>query len=326
MPTLNLYSLTQAVADIPASESPQLRYVDWNRKIQGISVSNPSSLPAVIQPGEERIVFDGTRSTSIDGTTTFNVTLSTLAPDVYRVAFASGTDPVFRTARAVSTAGISLALAVQSNGILTVTAASSTPFSAVVTGDEVMISGLMTGDASSPFSVINQGRWVVLGASSTVLQLTRPAGQVFQGISETIVPASDSQLFAYSQLGVQIGDKVDLSTGFSAPTQDTYTVSAVTSKYIEFGSTLPLPGQTGVVPTAAGMKFYTGGKRWCRIEVDQRAVIKINGDTTDHLRLTPWVAGDPTQVAEYCHAGPIWSLHILNRSSLVLNATVITVE
>jgi hypothetical protein len=80
------------------------------------------------------------------------------------------------------------------------------------------------------------------------------------------------------------------------------------------------------VPTATGLIFYYAAKKFIKAEADQECVLRQNGDTSDICRLSPWVAGDSSQVAEYVKAGPTWSLTVVNKSSVPLNFLLISVE
>ena len=325
--TLSLYSLTLAVGDPTSNSNPSLRAVDWKRQMVGIPVKNPSTRPYEIAPGETLTLFDGTRAVTLDGTSAFSLALSNLAPDRYRIAFTGGTDPTFRTDRALDLSTIALTLAVLANGSLTMTAAgSSSPFAAVQVGDEVFIPGILTGDVASPFNPINEGQWTVIGASAQTLTLTRPAGQNFSGYGETVTPTSAAQLLGYSAVGVQVGDSLQVSAGFGALAQKSYTVLGVTSKWIEVQSTTPLAAETGATPGAAGMAFYSNSKRYLRVEFDQEVVVRVNGDAGNSQRVMPWAPGDPQTVGEFVRAGPVWSLAVYNPSAVSANIFVVSVE
>lgn len=326
MSILNLYSLTLGYSDATQNNNPGLRDVDWKRSIQGVEVQNPKNEGATVPPGAEVTVFDGTRATSVAGDTAFDLSLSPLAADLYRITHSAGTNPVLRTARALALSGTALTLTSLGNGSMTVAAGAGTPFSAVQAGDEIMITGTLTGDASTPFSSLNQGRWTVLavnggGASVTV---ARPAGQDFQGVSEIVTPTDNAQVYAYSQAGVQIGDKLKISAAFASASQKTYRVEAVTSKYVEVRSSLPLPAESAKTPGAAGFQFFTAGKRFIQVEVNQDAQLRINGSLG--AELSPWTPGDPAAPGEYKHTGPVYSLSIINRSPQTLNAKIISAE
>lgn len=326
MSILSLYSLTLAYSDPAQTNNPVLRNADWKRSLPAVFVKNPKTDPFMVGGGNETLIFDGTRLTSIDGTSAFDLSLSTLASDLYRITSSGGTDPILRTARALNLNGIVTTLTVQANGSVLVTVPAGTPFSFVQAGDELMIAGVLTGDASSPFSSLNQGRWTVLavGGAGANVTLVRPAGQDFQGVTEVVTPTTAAQVYAYSQAGVQAGDKMRLSAGFSAAARKTYVVESVTSKYVEFRSTTPLPAEAGITPGASGMQFFSMGKRFLRVEVDQEATLRINGVLGPEL--SPWAAADPQMVAEYVQVGPVWSLSIVNRSGQTLNATIISAE
>src|SRR5690606_35814858 len=113
-------------------------------------------------------VFDGLRSLDTAADSEFSLSASSLSPDLYRLTYTAGTDPSFRTDRDIDLTGVDLTLAYTPNGVLTVTA-STTPFADVEVGDEVMVAGALTGDPSSPFSILNQGRWTVLNQSDGTL-------------------------------------------------------------------------------------------------------------------------------------------------------------
>jgi hypothetical protein len=322
--TLNLYTLTFAHGDATQSNNPNLRYADWKRSIQGIAVENPRSEGFTVPAGAESVIFDGTRPTSIDGTTAFDLTLSPLASDRYRLAATGGTAPGFRANRNLNLSGTSLTLTAQANGSLLVVAASGTPFAALQVGDQVLIPGLLTGDASSPFSALNQGLWVVQGAGGASVTLVRNGD--FSGATETITPSAAGQFLGFSSAGVQVGDGLDISAGFASPVQRSYKIVAVTATWVEVECTVPLAAQSGITPGASGMQFYTACKRFILVEVDQDAVLRLNGDTGSLLKLSPWLAGDPEQVAGLQKVGPTWKLTITNKSTLPLKATVISAE
>ncbi len=327
MSTLNLYGLTLAHSDPTSSSNPALRNVDWKRSIQGIQVENPKSEgPLMIPPGVEKVIFDGTIALGVDGTTAFSLILSTMAADVYRLTATAGTSPAFRTDRALDVSTISLTLAVQSNATLVVTAGTGTPFAALLAGDEVFIPGLLTGDVSGPFNALNQGRWKVLATGGSGANVTLVRDGDFQGIGEVVIPTLASQFIGFSSDGVQPGDSLELSLGFADSARKTYEIVAVTPKWVEIKSSTALANETGILPTAAGIQIFTSSKRFLQIEADQECVLRLNGDTSSLLRLSPWLAADPEQVATFQKVGPTWKLSILNKSSQTLRVTVLSAE
>ena len=326
--SLSLYSLTLVSGDSLASNSPALQFVNWKRSLRDVQVQDPRTERISLSPGEELLVFDGVRNTNINATTELDLTLSTLASDVYRFAWnGSGTAPGFRFEKAADATGVQLTLTANANGSMTVLAASAI-FASAFVGDELFIPGMMTGDSSTPFSSLNQGRWVVLGVGGSLdtLTIARPSGESFQGVSEVVTPTDKYQFLLYTQGGVQVGDGLDVSVGFNASALKTYEIVGVTSRWVEVKSTEPLAEETGITPDFEGFSIFSAAKRYLRIEADQDAVLRLNGDTSSSVRVSPWAAGDPDQVGEFTKTGPTWSLSVLNRSSQVLNLTVISVE
>lgn len=327
---LNINSQVLAYADATTSSNPSLKYVDWRRSLSGIVVKNPKTESYVVDPVSSKLIFDGTRSTSIDGTTQFSLALSTIAgtTDRYRFTSTAGTSPAFRTDRALTNNGQTLTWVLQTNQSVTVASDVVGAFAAVQVGDTVFVPGTTTGDSATVFNTANEGFWVVLAKDGpgTTIQLVRPVGTDFSGASEATTCTANTQFQAYSSSGVQVGDKVDISAGFATSVLKTYEVIMVTPKIIEVKSSLALPAQTGIIPTASGMVFYSAAKRYLRVEVDQECAIRLNGDSGNTVRMSPFSAGDSTQVAFFEKVGPSWSLTVVNRSQSPCNVTVIGAE
>jgi hypothetical protein len=324
--TLNLYSLTLAYGDTAASNNPLLKFVDWKRALQGVSIENPKSEQVTIPPDTEVVVFDNTRPLTMYGSTTFSLTMSALSPNRYRLTHTAGTSPTFRTARTINLTGVALTLTAQPNNTLLVAAGSGTPFSALQIGDDVFIPGPSTGDSPTVFQSANEGRWSVMAVGGSNVTLVRPAGVAPVMVSQTATPTNVDQFQAFTQAGVQIGDWLDITAGFVPSTQKTYPIVAVTAKWLEFTSATPLAVQYGIAPGPTGLRVFSSAKRFLRIEADQQCVVRLNGDTSYSVRMDPWAAGDPEQVAEFMKVGWSWSLRILNRSTQNLHVTVISAE
>ena len=256
--TLNVVTKILAYADQQVNSQPRLRFVDWVRDISGIPVRDPLSSGHQVAGQTAVTIFNGTRATTLDGTTAFSVALLPLTEsNRYRFTWTGGTNPTLRTGRGLTPTGILLTLTVNPNATLTVVAASPL-FGSVLVGDEVFIPHTTTGDAANVFSVLNAGYWQVLSVTSTTqITLVRPAGQDFEGASEAVTPASNSQLRAYSAAGVLIGDSADITAGFNLGTRKTFDVLAVTDAFFEVLSTTPLATESGITPGATGLVFFS---------------------------------------------------------------------
>lgn len=329
MSLLNITTQALGFNDIGATSNPLQQPINYRRIIAGLEVENPQTQMFVVEPLGTTTVVDGTRSTSIDGTTAFSLTLSTLETSRYRILSTGGTAPVFRTARTIPTTGIALTLVLNSNQTVTVTAASGTPFANAVVGDVVFIPGISTGDTTSPFNTLNLGYWTLLSkTSSTVITLSRPTGEVFEGSGEVVTTTADIEFQVFSTAGVQVGDTVDLSSGFATTTLRAYPIVAVNPLWIEITSTTPLGDETGITPTATGMVIYSAAKRWVHIECDQEVVVRLNGDTGSFVRMTPWIPGAaPTGTpAEFRITGPVWKLQIVSKVNVATGVVVLSAE
>lgn len=313
-----------AFGDATSTSNPRLRYVDWSRDLSDLRVSRPRSEQHTLAPSEEKTLFDGGRSLLLDGTTAFQVKLLSGTSDTYQVRWTGGTNPGFRTDRALNLSGATVVVTVFSNSTATM-AVTSGSFASVQVGDTLWVPGTEEG-VTSPFNAANQGFWKVLAASATTLVLTREADVDFEAYGESVSVTSAGQMVAFSATGVQAGDKLDVSAGFAASTQRTFPIVRVTPKYLEVTSTAIVPEETGITPGAAGFLVYTAAKAFVYVEADQDCVIRVNGDTSSIQRVSPWIAGDSSKVGSYERTGPTWSMKVLNRSSVPLNVTVISSE
>lgn len=327
---LNTSLLTYDDTDQGTTNNPMRRLSDWTRRFSNVVVSRAKSSSFVIDPGQSLLLFSGVRTTSIDGTTAFGMSLLSSSTSTYRFTNSAGAAPAFRTARALATSALSqVVVAINNNAVATFTVSIAGSFAAAQVGDILRIAGVATGDASGPFAAGNEGYWVVLSATASVLTCRRLAGAAFSGSAETVIlGVTFATLFTvYSSAGVQIGDKVEISAGFSVVTQRTFTVSQVAPTFFEVVSADPLPLETGILPGAAGMVFYTAAKKVVYCEVDQEAVVRPNGYTGDLIRLSPFTPSDSSLVASYQQIGNIFSLTVVNKSDVnTLNLFVFTAE
>jgi hypothetical protein len=323
--TLNIGTSIIAYGDMTINSNPKRRYVDWTRVFQGITVTNPKSEQFSIDPSASLTIFSGTRTTTLDGTTAFTITASSLDPSRFRFTWVSGTNPGFRTDRGLALNGVQTTVIINRNGTATFTLNSGT-WGSTVAGDTLFIPGSTTGDTAGPFNVLNEGYWVVLNTVGAVLNATRPIGAVFQGAAQVATPTSNIQIQAFSATGVQITDKVDISAGFSAGTLRTFQLVAVNPKWFEISSQIPIALDSTITPTASGLQFFKQVKQLVAIETDQECAIQANGDTGQTQRVIPLIAGDPENTGWYQKWGPMWSLVIVNRTSSPLNVVVISVE
>lgn len=323
---MSILNIASQIVSFDASgpyQTPLRTYLDWGTQLRVEDVSNPRMETLSLAPAATVDVFDGTRSLTVDNTTEFSLSLLSGSTSSYRFIWTDGTDPGFRTSRSVSPSGSNITVTVNSNATAVFTSNNS-DFSAAQVGDILWIPGTKDG-VTSPFSILNQGFWTILAVSATALAVRR--SNTFSGYAESaIAVTSETQMEVYSTAGVQIGDKVQISAGFSTAARKTYKIVQVTPLYLEVVSSLPMAAETAILPGSAGMTIFTSLKRWVRIESDQEISVSINGDSSGTQILTPWVVADSKFVAEYVRTGPTYSVQVTSRSTTPARVTVLSVE
>lgn len=327
MSVINVTTKILAYNDNEISSNPRLKIVDWFRDIPGTVASSPKSESPSIASGASKVIFDGTLASTIDGTTSFDLSLSTLDASRYRITYTGGTLPGFRTGRGLTLTGVLLMFVVNSNATATVTVPTGPDFTAVQVGDIVFVPHTTTGDAANVISVLNSGYWQVLGkSSSTSLTLVRISGSDFEGVSQTVLLTSNNQFRAFSANGLQVGNHIDISAGFSLTTRKTFEVFNVTDTFVEFVSTLPLPSESGIIPGNAGLLMFSENKNFVYLETNQECAVRVNGDTGNTQRLSPADGSNSNSVAQYMRRGPTWSLTLVNLSPFSMDTTIIYCE
>ena len=326
---MSTYNSTWAlVAYDSGAQGQQRKHFEWRRSFMGVQCNSPQDPVYRILPGTSQTVFNGVRATSLDNTTQLTLSLSNLANNRYRFTWTAGTNPVFRTDRGLIASGHTLTLATAPNGTANLSSSTTGEFTAVQISDIVYVPGLATGDIAGPFDEINTGEWIVIGKDgpSTTLYLQREPDMAFDAISQVVQISSNTQIQVYSSAGVQIGDKVDITLNFALPVLQTYLVNRVTSTWFEVLASGPLPSYQVGIPSTAGIQFYTSAKKFVYVEVDQEALVRFNGDTTNTGRVSPLDPGLPDNIGWSGRSGPVWQLEIVNRSTKTMNAMVISVE
>lgn len=327
MSALTLLLQVLGYDDIPPTSNPTSRPIDYGMTQANIPVDNPQTESFNIAPGQSAVVFDGIRVIPLGEDTSLDLTLNGFTPATYRLTYSGGTDPAFRTRREVDLTGIPTTLTILSNLTVQVTATGEGSFGGVTVGDNAFIPGIKTGDGPGVFNDLNAGFWTVLSVpDANNLILSRDPSTVWEAISEDVTPTAITDFQVFSSDGVQVGDTVDISAGFSAPVQRSFDITAVTGHWIEFLSTAPLGPEADVVPGTAGLVIYTMRKRFVGIRTNQEIVVRYNGDTGDFNRVEPLLAGTPGMEGSEHKWGSVWRLEIYNRSTSRASVRVASAE
>jgi hypothetical protein len=345
MPHLNFTQRILAFSDVSHNSNPQRRLVDWSRLLLSIPISRPLNQVFDIEPLSEVLVFNGTRTLGYDGTSRFTLGLTPGTVDTYRLTWTGvGAAPVFRVDRAPnilnqSTGGTPsslygyISISPQPNQVVFVTNPdlSGDPLATWTTiqiGDQVFIPGITTGDEAI-FDPMNEGPWIVLGVSSDHKQLTlgRTPGTVYSASTSIDTTNIDDvgEFLVFGSSGVQVGDTLDLISGFSSQALRAYDITCVTPTYIEFRSSLPLSSEA-ILPGVNSFNVYSSQKSFIHIETDQEIAVKLNGNTAETDRVTPILASEGNKVGVYSKFGTVYSLSLKNRSTSVATVTLISSE
>lgn len=323
MSILNLQINSIAYKDNKPSNNPSIRVFDYSFKLLGMAVDRAESKDYSIAPGETRTIFNGSRTTAIDGTSAFDVSQPDPSVNTYRIANSGGTAPAFRTDRVPAVDNTSTFDVTVNGPLATFTSTGGTPLDTTnaQVGDQLKL------EIGSGFNPANCGRFTVLAKTATSLTV-----QNLSATAESATVLDASKFYLYSAGGasnqVQIKDKVILSAGFSPATQGTYDISEVTPNWFEIAVAAPngLPLETGIIPDVSGMVFYSSAKRFVMIAAQQKCSVRHNADVSDNSIIEPIEADNTEKPGIYIKQGSTYSLVIKNLSLEALEVTVSSAE
>lgn len=314
MPKLSLLIHLNAYSDSNSSNAPSLSNFKWTRDISGLPASNPVSAAFQLNPGETRTLYTGQRTLSGDGTTQYGISLKPLSSSNYRIQYLSGTPPLFKPARTTGADATTQITVVTNGPIVTFSSTAGTPLN---------LAGVSVGDLArigSEFNILNQGEWKIIAKSATSFTVENEVA-VNEG---PITLGSDfaNQILIYGASGVQKGDTIVIQSGFSPVTLGSYSVTDVTSTYVEFYSTNILPTETGIVST--DLAIYSAAKGLIYLESDQNVGIQINGNAVANVE--PFVINNSTCPGVFMLRSTVWTFTITNNSLNVANLFVASIE
>jgi hypothetical protein len=325
MSNFNLQTFLVGYGDQKASNNPQIRNFDLSYKLLGQKCTQPQSNEYVIAPGQTLSAINGTRTTSLSNSSAFNVTVPVANVNTYRFTWnGTGTNPAFRTDRALGVDNTSIFNITINGPLVTYTNAGGTLMStaSVQVGDIIYIG------PNSGFQPSNQGTFTIVSFTSNSISI-----QNINAVIETgtlINTPSDFDAFSAGGASnqVQIGDNIVISAGFSPATFGTYPVTNVTPTWFEVsvGNPLGIPLQTGIVPTISGMIFYSSCKRFVFIASQGNLVVQVNADTSTNTVIQPWELNNPSLPGIYMKHGTCYSLVLVNNGLIPVDCVVVTVE
>jgi len=193
-------------------------------------------------------------------------------------------------------------------------AINSTPafnMAAVQVGDTVKIGNV--------FNTLNQGEFKIIAKGSNSFTVEN-----YTGVNEgpiTLGSTFADQIRIFSAAGVQEGDTLVISEGFSSVTFGSYKITDVTDNYIEFYSTAVLPQETGI---SSELAIYSQAKNLVYLESNQKCTVTLNG--TQMAAMEPFVINNSKQPGVFMLKATVYSFTVTNNSLDTASCFVATVE
>jgi hypothetical protein len=193
----------------------------------------------------------------------------------------------------------------------------STPFNlvSVQPGDNVLI--------GSDFNLSNQGAtgiWQIISTTSTSFSVVNSTGIVEGPI--TLGSGYANQIRIFGAQGVQVGDTLVISSGFSPISFGSYIVTLVTDYYLQFSFLGLLPAQSGITTEVA---VYSMAKTLVYMESDQNLTLTLNGGSPGPT-IVPTVSSGSIFPGIFLLNGVVYSLSVTNNSINVANVTLLSAE
>ena len=172
----------------------------------------------------------------------------------------------------------------------------------------------------SNFSQLNQGTWQIIALTSNSFSVNNPQGV---GEGPILLGASfASQIAICSAAGVQVGDTLIISGGFSLVTQGSYVVTAVSANSLEFYTTGVLP-QEGPIQTQA-IAIYSAAKSLIYLESDAPLSVIVNGVTV--ASILPFIVNACVTPGVFLLKSTVYSLSVNNAGVNPANMLLIAAE
>jgi len=278
--TLNLSSsLASAKNALTAPNSSKLSFC-----LTAVELKQSSEFTETLAPFESKTVVSTRRSSGLDATTELQVSqpISSLTTTWRLTWTGTGANPLFRTARALSTTALTaITISRLSDTIVRLTQATA-PLSttAIQIGDYLLIEKT-TDSFTSPFTTSNQGTPVkVVGKTSTTIDVQDNG---FMVAETAVVLGADfaEALKVFSASGVQQNDTLVIkSTALNAGNRGEFKVTAVSSDYVEIeASSLVAETVTGALAT--NVYFADEVVRFLGITASGQIKVTIDGEPVE---------------------------------------------
>lgn len=299
-----------------SSSSPSKNFFKWTRENQS-SISSALSETFQVAPGESQTLFSGTVALTQDGTTQYSIALAPFQSNIYQLINTGGAAPTFRTPRSIGTNATTQVTTSINGPILTYTFTGGTlpSLSSVQVGDNVLI--------GNDFNTLNQGStgiWQIISLTSTSFSVVNPTGYVEGPI--TLGSSFANQVRIFSAAGVQIGDTLIISSGFSPVSWNSYQITQVVDNYLQFSYTGSLPTEG---PITTEVAVYTMAKSMIYMESNQNLTVTLNNGNPGPT-IVPIVSNGSVFPGMFLLNGTIYSCSVINNSISMANVTLLSAE
>lgn len=307
------------------TNNPKIRLADITRQLISIPTTNAFSRNFAVPPASTKTVATTLRTISQDATTQYTVSL--ISGSKYRWLFAGGTNPVLRTDRAFAYNALTQFDVTKTGSIVRYT------FDGTGTPPLFVSNGVVVGDivhiqSGSAFNALNEGTFTIVKIDETYFEVVNASGVAESNIAMGANINGAAAMIIYSAAGVQIGDQVKITaTAYSVENRGVFTVTEVTSKFFELSNGNPgIPEGPTAVGSASGIVFYDDLFSWAYIEADQDVSVRLNGDTTDNVVVTPVVPADASNPGVFLFHGDITQVVIANNGDATAQVKVVLAE
>lgn len=248
--------------------------------LSAVELKQSAEFTESLDAAESKTLVSSRRATTVGSSTELAVSqpLASLTT-TFRIAWTgNGTNPLFRTARALTTTALTALTITRLSGTIARITQATAPFStaAVVIGDYLLIEKT-TDSFTSPFSTSNQGTPVkVVGKTATTIDVLDNGFMV--GETAIVLGASFASVIkVFSASGVQVNDAmINKSSVFSAGNRGTFKVTSVSSDYVEIEAD-SLVSETVTGATSTEVYFANEVIRFLAITATNQIRVTIDG-------------------------------------------------
>lgn len=273
--SLNLASsLASSKNALTASNSSKLTIC-----LSAVELKQSSEFTESLAALESKTLVSTRRTSGVTTSTEFQVSNPIASLNTtWRIAWTGvGSDPLFRTARAIGTSALTaITITRLSDTIARLTQATAPLSTAAINVGDFLLIEKTTDSFTSPFTTSNQGTPVkVVGKTSTTIDVLDNGFMVPE--SGVVLGASFAQVLkVFSASGVQVNDALIIkSTAFNAGNRGEFKVTAVSSDYVEIeASSLVSETVTG----ATSSDFYLADEVIRFLSLSATGAIKVTID------------------------------------------------